>query len=157
MLADAQNLPRVNQFYPEARLPFEERSQLNDFKRSGWSRGHMTPAGDMSTPEGKSQSFSLANVVPQDSSHNRGVWSKIEQDTRRYVRRAKGDVFVITGPLFGKVPQTIGEDKVRVPGSIYKVALDSSTGKNWVHWHTNSAEKQALAPFPMLTSDSKQD
>ena len=72
---------------------------------------------------------------------------KIEQDTRRYVRRAKGDVFVITGPLFGKVPQTICEDKVRAPESIYKVVLDSSTGKNWVHWHTNSAEKQALAPY----------
>lgn len=40
--------------------------------------------------KGKALSFSFANVVPQDSGHNSGAWSKIEQDTRRYIRRAKG-------------------------------------------------------------------
>ncbi|ULR91524.1 DNA/RNA non-specific endonuclease [Comamonas sp. B21-038] len=76
VLSDAQNLPCANWFYPKAHITFAERSQLNDVKYSGWSRGHMAPAGDMSTLEGNAQSFSLANVVPKDSCHNSGAWSK---------------------------------------------------------------------------------
>ena len=37
-------------------------------------------------------------MVPQDQAHNGGPWSKVEQDTRKYASRAKGAVFVITGP-----------------------------------------------------------
>lgn len=53
---------------------------------------------------------------------------------------------MITAPLFGKASH-IGEDKVHVPESIYKVVLDSCTGKSSIHWLTNSADKQALAPY----------
>lgn len=47
-------------------------------------------------------------MVPQNPTQNSGAWSKIEQDTRRYALRAKGDVFVITGPVFSPDGQTIG-------------------------------------------------
>lgn len=89
---------RAKRFFADARLPSSERAELEDYKNSGYSRGHMAPAGDMPTPSAMVQSFSLANVVPQNAQHNGGAWAKIEQDTRHYVRRAKGDVFVITGP-----------------------------------------------------------
>ena len=108
----------------------------------------MAPAGDMSTPEGKAQSFSLANVVPQDASHNSGAWSKIEQDTRRYVRRAKGDVFILTGPLFDGSTERIGANGVLVPTGIFKMVNDPSAGKCWVHVHRNSFEQKVIAPVP---------
>ena len=150
-LEDGRELKRSNRFYPEARLPSAERSELQDYKDSGWSRGHMAPAGDMSTPEGKAQSFSLANVVPQDASHNSGAWSKIEQDTRRYVRRAKGDVFILTGPLFDGSTERIGANGVLVPTGIFKMVNDPIAGKCWVHVHRNSFEQQAVAPLPCDT------
>ena len=43
------------------------------------------------------QSFSLANIVPQAPMNNRKAWAGIERATRKYVMRAAGDVFVITG------------------------------------------------------------
>ncbi len=54
----------------------------------------MAPAGDMPTAQAMAQSFSLANMVPQASEHNRGVWAKsVEMATRNHVRRADGNVF----------------------------------------------------------------
>jgi len=74
---------------------------MEDYRKSGWSRGHLAPAGDMSTVQAMAQSFSLANMVPQAAKHNGGTWAKtVEQATRHYAARATGDVFVITGPVF---------------------------------------------------------
>ena len=53
-------------------------------------------------------------MVPQDQTHNGGAWSQIEQDTRKYVMRASGDVYVFTGPVYADKPRTIGSG-VAVP------------------------------------------
>lgn len=128
---------RAKRFFSDARLPRSERAELEDYKNSGYSRGHMAPAGDMPTPTAMAQSFSLANMVPQNARHNGGAWNKIEQDTRRYVRRAKGDVFVITGPVFTDRGPRIGANGVVVPAYLYKLVYDATTRKAWAHWQEN--------------------
>lgn len=70
------------------------------------------------------QSFSIANMVPQVPSFNRGAWNKVERDTRKYVKRAKGDVFVITGPYYSERPRRLGPGKVWVPDYMFKLAYD---------------------------------
>lgn len=146
MLTQAQGMRRTDKFYAEARLPRAERAELDDYRGSGYSRGHMAPAGDMSTPEAMAQSFSLANMVPQDQTHNGGAWSSIEQDTRKYVMRAAGDVYVFTGPIYADKPKTIGSG-VAVPTYIYKVVYDATTGRSWVHWQANAASTKAGPPI----------
>jgi endonuclease G len=147
LLLQGQGLHRTDKFYADARLPRMERSELDDYKRSGFSRGHMAPAADMASPEAMAQSFSLANMVPQNQEHNAGVWSKVEQDTRKYAMRARGDVFVFTGPVFSGPAQTIGANQVHVPDYLFKLVYDAATGRSWVYWQANSADTRMGPPI----------
>ena len=146
-LNKAKDLKRKDKYYEEARLPDAERAYLSDYRNSGYSRGHMAAAGDMSTVQGKAQSYSLSNMVPQDPKQNGNAWSRIEQDTRRYIRRAKGDVYVITGPVFGNAPRTIGDNRVWVPQAVFKMVYDPSTNQRWVHLQANQASTRAGKPI----------
>lgn len=138
---------RGKKFFADARLPRSERAELGDYKRSGYSRGHMAPAGDMPTPQAMAQSFSLANMVPQAIKHNGGPWAKIEQDTRRYAHRAQGDVFVFTGPVFKADSATIGDGQVRVPSHLYKLVYDATTHRSWAYWQANDDAERVSKPI----------
>ncbi|WP_371816462.1 DNA/RNA non-specific endonuclease [Roseateles sp. DAIF2] len=138
---------KSDRFFAEARLPRPERAELDDYKRSGYSRGHLAPSGDMATEEAMAQSFSLANMVPQSIRHNSGAWSKIEQDTRKYVQRAAGDVYVITAPVFEPGSPRIGSGGVRVPSHLFKLVYDSQTQQAWAHWQANRDDEQASRPI----------
>jgi endonuclease G, mitochondrial len=118
---DAKDNTRTNRFFVEKRLPRGDSAQLDDYKRSGFDRGHMSPAGDRATKQGMAESFSLANIVPQDPQNNRRIWARIEQAVRRLVEDS-GEAYVVTGPLFsGRQLQTIGDSRVFVPTQLYKV------------------------------------
>lgn len=147
-VADAQDEERTNRFFADARLPQAERAELGDYKSSGYDRGHMAPAGDMPNATAMAQSFSLANMVPQAPQNNRKSWAGIEKATRKYVLRAKGDVYVITGPVFGTAsPTTIGPDQVWVPQYLFKLVYDSTTHRAWAHWIENSDSAHAGQPI----------
>jgi endonuclease G len=107
----------------------------------------MAPAGDMDTAEAMAQSFSLANMVPQDQRQNAGPWSKIEADARKYIMRAKGDVYVFTGPVYTAASETIGAGRVAVPSYLFKIVHDATTGRSWVHWQANSPDAKAGPPI----------
>ncbi|WP_250514709.1 DNA/RNA non-specific endonuclease [Caballeronia sp. INDeC2] len=118
---EAKNNTRTNRFFVEKRLPPGESAQLSDYKKSGYDRGHMSPAGDRASTKGMAESFSLANIVPQDPSNNRRIWARIEEAVRRLTEES-GEAFVVTGPLFsGRQLQTIGDSRVFVPTQLYKV------------------------------------
>lgn len=146
-LIDAKGEQRTNRFYPEARLPSAHRAQMEDYRGEKMDRGHLSPAGDMPSPQAMAQSFSLANIVPQAPDNNRGIWADLEKDTRKYAMRAKGDVFVITGPVFSEPVRTIGPGKVFVPSHMFKLVYDASTGKSWAHWVENTNEAKISPPI----------
>lgn len=150
LLQQGQGLQRTDRFFADARLPRRERAELSDYKGSGYSRGHMAPAGDMPNATAMAQSFTLANMVPQDQRHNAGAWAKIEADTRAYVMRAKGDVYVITGPVFDRQTQHIGPNRVAVPSHLFKLVYDKAAGRSWVYWQENSPRKKAEPPISYL-------
>jgi len=143
VLLEARHNQRTNKFFADARLPRAERAELEDYQGTGFDRGHMAPAGDMATDESMAQSFSLANMVPQSPINNRKTWAAIEKAERKYVMRATGDVFIITGPVFDDAPPTIGLHKVWVPQHLFKLVYDPSTNRTWAHWLDNTDEAEA--------------
>lgn len=147
LLQQGKALKRTDRFFADARLPVSERAELSDYKGSGYSRGHMAPAGDMPNATAMAQSFSLANMVPQDQRHNSGPWAKIEADTRAYVLRATGDVYVITGPVFSAQAPHIGGDRVAVPSHLFKLVYDPGSGKAWAHWQQNASDARTAPPI----------
>lgn len=147
MLLAARDVRRANRFFADARLPRSERAGLEDYQGSGFDRGHMAPAGDMATDASMAQSFSLANTVPQSPLNNRKSWAAIEKATRKYVMRAAGDVFVITGPVFDGTPPTIGTNRVWVPQHLFKLVYDPSAGRAWAHWLDNSDDVRLGKPI----------
>ena len=146
-LLDARDNVRTDKFFADARLPRGERAELDDYQGSGFDRGHMAPAGDMATSESMAQSFSLANAVPQYPVNNRKAWASIEKATRKYVMRAAGDVFVITGPVFDGTPPTIGSNRVWVPQHLFKLVYDPVANRAWAHWLDNSDDARVGKPI----------
>lgn len=147
-LEAAASVPRVDRFYEEARLPMQERALLSDYRASGFDRGHMFPAASAATPESAAQSFSLANMVPQEAQLNRGAWARnVEAGTRNYARRSKNGVYVYTGPIYDGPRFTIGAGRVWVPSKLFKLVYDQEKNKAWAHVLPNDDTAQMRPPI----------
>lgn len=95
-----------------------------DYKGSGFDRGHLAPAGDLSwSAEAMSCSFFYSNMSPQKPSFNRGIWKKLEERVR-YWAKTYDTIYVVTGPVLEESLPTIGENKVSIPKYYYKVILE---------------------------------
>ena len=115
---------RTDDFRPDPELPVGNRAELDDYRGSGYDRGHMAPAADfVRSEEAMSTSFLLSNMAPQTISLNRGRWAQLEAAARELASEC--DVWIFTGPIFigGNPIEEIGENGVDVPTHFYKVIL----------------------------------
>ncbi len=118
-----ENVPRSQKFYEDESVP-SPRATLLDYKKSGYDRGHMCPAGDnRSSMKFMRESFLLTNICPQNHSLNAGDWNELESLCRYWAKSYK-KIYVCCGPVFYKnSSKTIGENKVAVPDAFFKVVL----------------------------------
>ena len=69
-------------FVPDPSLSLPQ-AEDSDYRNSGWSIGHMAPAGDFKWCERAMQeSFYFTNCCPQDISLNNGQWKTLEEKVR---------------------------------------------------------------------------
>ena len=65
---------RYGKFEPDPAMPGGT-ATLEDYRRSGYDRGHQAPAADFKwNLRAEEESFLLSNVCPQNSVMNRGIW-----------------------------------------------------------------------------------
>lgn len=137
LLRDAKGEARTDSFYADPRIPKGARAELSDYRGSHMDRGHQSPAADAPDQKAMAQSFALSNMIPQDPTNNRKIWSKVEKDVRKFAQRAPGNVFVFTGPIYDQGFQTIGANKVWVPTRIFKLVYDESSKRAWAYVMVN--------------------
>lgn len=95
----------------------------NDYKGSGFDRGHLCPAKDMEFSEvAMSESFYMSNMSPQHPSLNRGIWKRLEANVRKWTIE-KDSISVYCGGLLDSISEFIGDNKVAVPKYYYKAIL----------------------------------
>lgn len=145
-LAAAKGRERDNAFHAESQLPRSQRAELSDYARSGFDRGHMAPNGNMPDRRAQRESFSLANMVPQNRDQHRGIWTPIENEVRAMVRK-EGQLYVISGPAFlGSNLQKVGN--VIVPSHLYKVVY-SPRQKAAAAWFIENRSGATIHEIPV--------
>lgn len=113
----------TNAWHEDSEVPCP-RATLYDYRSSGWSRGHMCPAGDNKWDKNAMyDTFLLSNCCPQNANLNSGVWNEIEIACRRWAKRFNS-IYIICGPIMLRTEhQKIGINKVTVPDAFFKVVL----------------------------------
>lgn len=115
-------VPRASDFEPDPATGTDCATN-DDYRGSGWDRGHMAPAGDMKwNADAMRQSFYFSNICPQNRNLNGGDWRLLEERLRIWAQQ--GDtLYIVCGPLPMQHPRTIGPNKVAVPEAFFKVVL----------------------------------
>jgi endonuclease G len=120
-----QKVDRSDDFRPDPDIPAGKRSEMADYEKSGYDRGHLAPAEDMRREtKTESETFLLTNMSPQIGvGFNRAIWMQLEKKVRAWAK-ARKNIYVVDGPIYAdKHPKTIGPDKVAVPTHFYKIVV----------------------------------
>lgn len=114
---DAENIGksgRSNDFRPDQMLPAALQVRPNDYRSSGYDRGHQCPSGDRTSDEkANSSTFLMSNMLPQAPDLNRQVWRKFEEYLRSQLKDGTNEIYIVTGGV-GTLGR-IGKDGVIVP------------------------------------------
>jgi DNA/RNA endonuclease G (NUC1) len=120
------------------------RSELVDYRHSGYNRGHQAPAGDqMKDGALKAETFYLSNMAPQVPAFNQQIWAGLEELARSWATQY-GEVWIVTGGMLydpaEENPTTadgwikyyvIGPNGVAVPTHFYKIVARKQ-GQHWL-------------------------
>jgi endonuclease G len=118
---------RNNDFRPDPLLPATSQIRPNDYRGSGYDRGHLCPSGDRTADEElNSNTFLMSNMLPQTPDLNRQLWRKFEEYCRDQLRSGQNELYIVSGGV-GSI-ERIGDGKVNVPASCWKVAVILPTG-----------------------------
>ena len=129
-----------NDFQGDPDVALRHRVTPYEYKKSGYDRGHMCPAGDNKwSSKAMKECFYMTNMCPQVAVLNQRWWSNLENACRRWAEK-EGAVYICCGPIFDDAPaKTIGGRynyslrrngiKVHVPTRFFKVILSLKKGK----------------------------
>ncbi len=125
---------RQDNFLPDPKVKTGS-STPNDYRNSGYDRGHLVPAADMAfEDDAMMETFFMSNISPQAKNFNKGIWRELEELTRSWAQK-NVKLFVVCGPVLTQpIKGKIGENEVSIPAAYYKVLID-----------LNEPEKKAIA------------
>ena len=129
---------RADNFMEDDKAPPPASASLQDYRGSGYDRGHQAPAADFKSNQKRmDESFFLSNMAPQvGRCFNRGIWAQLEDDIRDLVETRRR-VIVFTGPVYEDAIKTIADlkkkkpdAKIAVPDAFYKIVYHPATRRS---------------------------
>ena len=136
-----KKISRTTNYHAEDRLKENERADILDYIGSHYDRGVLASSGDFSDNDAYRESFSLANVVPQNHYNRVGIWAKIEEAVRAVAKKEE-NIYVITGTLYmDKRLQEI-HGGIIVPTKLFKAVFVPATGQGAAYVVNNSSSKE---------------
>lgn len=102
---------------------------LDDYRNSGYDRGHLLPAGSMKHNfTAMSETFFLSNVSPQKQEFNGGMWNNLEEKERQWTSKSDS-LYVVTGGILHPGLEKIRGTKVSIPTHFYKAIVRFKSGR----------------------------
>lgn len=126
--ANLGSVDRQDDFRADDRLPAAwYRVEGNDYRGSGYDRGHLVPSADRTADvASNSSTFLMTNIIPQASKNNRETWRELEEYCRDLVNRGY-ELYVIAG-VYGGSKQIVNQ-RVTVPSQTWKVVAALAPGQ----------------------------
>ncbi|NXR19732.1 ENDD1 protein, partial [Cinclus mexicanus] len=99
----------------------ESQAVLDDYEQmTGLDRGHLSSNNHMNSGESKMATFTLTNIVPQNSTLNHGAWKDYENKTMAQKTQGCTTTYVITGAVPGNTKVASG--RINRPSHIWSAA-----------------------------------
>lgn len=150
------NVKRTNKFRPDPNIPSVFQSSQRAFEGTAFDRGHLTNFDNLGDDaKSADETFYMTNIVPQYSIHNRGIWKTLENRTRK-LASVKGEIFILTGPIFDSAPKTL-TDGTYIPSSFFKVIVIPGTKQiiTFIIPNSNNIKSSDLDKFIVKMADLK--
>lgn len=94
----------------------------DDYRDSGFDRGHICPAADMKwSQQAMDHCHYMTNITPQTHKLNSGPWKTLETNCRNWAIRDSA-IIIISGPILtDHLTQHIGQTNITVPERFFKI------------------------------------
>lgn len=129
---------RQNDFREDESLPSGwYRVDGNDYRGSGFDRGHLCPSADRdATQEENSTTFLMTNIIPQAPENNREVWRELEEYCRDVMYQGN-ELYIVAGVYGhggtgsnGGQTKYLADRNVYIPAQTWKVILILEAGSD---------------------------
>jgi endonuclease G len=159
-----KTVERLDNFRSDYRIPAAFRQDAEDYKGTGFHRGHLVASANQRDLQiQNSETFLLSNMSPQVAGFNTGIWKELEEEVRRLDKFSSVlETYVICGPLFdfSKPTKEIGANTankvtIPVPTHYFKSVLaERKSGRLdiWSFYFPNEATNSPLSDFQRKTS-----
>ncbi len=122
-ISKSTKIKRTNKFVADPEIAKTGQASNADYKRSGYDKGHLAPAADMSwSLKTMTESFYFSNMSPQKPQFNRVIWKNLEELVRTWAKKY-GKIYIATGPILDSFIEYIGKGKIGAPTYFYKTIL----------------------------------
>ena len=123
-----KKVKRRDNYYSDTNITTNSASK-KDYIGSKHDKGHLVPARNMLfSNHAMLQSFYMSNIAPQNSSFNQGIWRRLENIIREWVK-SEGEMHIVTGGVFSNNLGKIGSNHVTIPAYFYKIIYSEENNK----------------------------